>query len=393
MKLASAQTCQDALLEKFPYTSYHCTMIRDLQLKLSPFLKKYSESGPLVIAGPCSAESETQLHRSAAVLSGQGVHLLRAGIWKPRTRPNAFEGFGEEALKWLKDAGVANNIPVTTEVANAMHAERALKAGIDVLWIGARTVVNPFSVQEIADALKGTGASVMVKNPLNPDIELWIGALERINAAGIVNLAAIHRGFSTYQDHVYRNSPNWEIPIELKVRCPDLPIICDPSHISGKRGLLKDVAQKALDLDFDGLMVEVHPDPDNALSDRLQQIALNDFPDFMASLKVRHDAFEQPAMQDKLHILRSLIDEIDHNLLQNLAHRMEIVGEIGEYKRAHGVTVFQLHRWREILEDRISSGNREGLDAEFVISIWNIIHQASISRQTKIVHGNLSEKD
>jgi chorismate mutase len=341
---------------------------------------------PLLIAGPCSAESEQQLRQVAKTLSeNQKVHLIRAGVWKPRTRPNSFEGLGAQALPWISRIQEEYGIPFTIEVAKAEHVEQALEAGIRHLWIGARTTVNPFSVQEIADALVGEDIPVFVKNPLNPDLQLWIGAFERLNKAGITKLVAIHRGFNTYQDHVFRNSPNWEIPIELKTKLPELEIIVDPSHIGGKRPLLASIAQKAFDLGFDGLMVETHPDPDNALSDPKQQVPLAEFNAFIAQLQTRREGFEDAVSIDRLQRLRDLIDEIDYILLEQLAKRNQIVKEIGEYKADSGVAIFQLERWIEILKDRQRYGDDTGLDEQLVRDIWKAIHNASIRLQTEIV--------
>lgn len=341
---------------------------------------------PILIAGPCSAESEAQLEKVASTLAqNKRVQLIRAGVWKPRTRPNSFEGLGAEALPWISRVQKKYGVPFTIEVAKAEHVEQALKAGIEYLWIGARTTVNPFSVQEIADALKGVDIPVFVKNPINPDIQLWIGAFERLNKAGITKLLAVHRGFNTYQDHVFRNSPNWEIPIELKTKIPDLEVIVDPSHIAGKRELLASIAQKAFDLGFDGLMVETHPDPDQALSDPKQQLALNTFEAFIAQLETRREGFEDALSIDRLQRLRDLIDEVDYILLENLAKRHQIVQEIGEYKADSGVAIFQLERWTEILKDRQQYGEGVGLDEQLVRDIWKAIHNASIRLQTEIV--------
>lgn len=341
---------------------------------------------PLLIAGPCSAESEEQLEEVAKVLSANGkVHLIRAGVWKPRTRPNSFEGLGAKALPWITRIQSEYGIPFTVEVAKAEHVEQALKAGIKHLWIGARTTVNPFSVQEIADALRGVDIPVFVKNPLNPDLQLWIGAFERLNKTGIDKLVAIHRGFNTYQDHVFRNSPNWEIPIELKTKLPDLEIIVDPSHIGGKRSLLAGVAQKAFDLGFDGLMVETHPNPDKALSDPKQQVSLHGFDAFISQLQTRREGFEDAVSINKLQRLRDLIDEVDYILLEQLAKRNQIVKEIGEYKADSGVAIFQLERWIEILKDRQQYGETGGLDEQLIRDIWKAIHNASIRLQTEIV--------
>lgn len=349
---------------------------------------------PLLIAGPCSAESEEQIMQVAESLSANDqVHLIRAGIWKPRTRPNSFEGMGAAALPWIAKAQQAYGKPFIIEVANAEHVRLALQAGIKHVWLGARTTVNPFSVQEIADALQGKDIAVFVKNPINPDLQLWIGALERLCGAGIHKLVAIHRGFNSYQENVYRNAPNWEIPIELKTKLPHLEIIVDPSHIGGKRSLLHDIAQRAYHLAFDGLMIEVHPDPDQALSDPLQQIALHQFTEFLSSLETKSTDFADAVSIDKLARLRSLIDEIDGSLVDLLKRRMDIVEEIGAYKAESGVAVFQLDRWLKIMRDRTAYGEELGLESTFVQAIWKAIHIASIKRQSEIVNQQSKEGD
>lgn len=359
-------------------------------IPISEWLPSKQQGKPMIVAGPCSAESETQILSVAQTLAeSRGVHLLRAGVWKPRTRPNSFEGMGEKALPWLVKAQQEFGIPFIIEVANGTHVKKALDAGIRHLWVGARTSVNPFSVQEIADALEGEDIPVLVKNPLNPDLQLWIGALERIHAAGIKKLVAVHRGFSTYQKQLYRNAPNWEIPIELKTTYPQLEILVDPSHIAGRRDLLHEVAQKGFDLGFDGLMVETHPNPDQALSDPKQQIALEQFDDFIAALETKQPHFNDQITQDKLVHLRRLIDELDRGLLENLKHRLEIVEQIGDYKAEHGVTVFQLERWRTIIQDRLEYARKAGMDDELIRSIWNEIHKASIQLQTDVVNRKL----
>ncbi len=349
---------------------------------------------PVVIAGPCSAETESQVLEVAKKLAATNrVSLLRAGVWKPRTRPNSFEGIGDKALAWLMKAEHQFGIPAIIEVANEDHVKKALDAGLRHLWIGARTTVNPFSVQGIADALQGQDIPVLVKNPLNPDLDLWIGALERLNKAGIKKLVAVHRGFNTYQDHVFRNSPNWEIPIELKTRFPELDVIVDPSHISGKRSLLHEVSQKALDLSFDGLMIETHPNPDEAWSDPKQQIFLEQFEDFLTQLEIRQSHFEDTIVINQLEQLRKLIDQVDHNLIENLSRRLEIVEQIGHYKAEHNVTVFQLERWRQILNDRLEHGESKGLEPEMIKAIWGDLHKASIQLQTEIAQRHLREND
>lgn len=341
---------------------------------------------PFIISGPCSAETPDQLMDTALRLARTGkVSLLRAGIWKPRTRPGSFQGIGEPALQWLIEAGQAAKLPVTTEVANAQHAEAALKAGVDVLWIGARTTVNPFSVQEIADVLQGVDIPVIVKNPINPDLDLWIGALERFHLSGITKLMAMHRGFAGVNSGVYRNAPLWEIPIALKAQYPQLPIICDPSHIAGKRDLLAGIAQKALDLDMYGLMIETHPDPDKAWSDAAQQVTPERFHEILSSLHLRTTGSTHHGIDAMLE-LRKRIDEIDKHLLHALAERMTIVRRIGEHKKEKDITILQLERWREILETRVELANDLGLSEEFVIKMLELIHKASIKAQSNIMN-------
>ncbi len=334
----------------------------------------------LVVAGPCSAESEEQVHATVAELAKLSVNLVRAGLWKPRTRPGCFEGVGEPGLRWLTEAGKAHGLPVTTEVATPQHVEQALKAGVDVLWIGARTTVNPFSVQPIADALKGVDIPVMVKNPINPDIELWIGALERLNAAGITKLAAIHRGFTAYKKSRFRNKPNWKIPIELRRRVPSLPMICDPSHISGARKLIPEVAQTALDLTFDGLMIESHINPDVALSDAKQQLVPADLGKVLAGL-VPMRATPSSDELNYIQGLRNIIDQLDATLIGLLGQRMTIAREIGRFKKQTRLTVFQPGRWKETLQTRIRKGKDLGLAEDFLLRVYQYIHEESIRHQ------------
>jgi chorismate mutase len=314
------------------------------------------------------------------------VTAYRSGVWKPRTRPNAFEGNGEEALKWLQRVKQETGLLTTVEVANAEHVELALKYGVDILWIGARTTVNPFSVQEIADALKGIDIPVMVKNPVNPDLNLWIGALERVNRAGITKLAAVHRGFSNYEGTKFRNSPRWELPIQLMSFFPDLPVICDPSHISGKRELVGEVAQKAMDLGMDGLMIETHPDPDNAWSDAEQQVTPAGLLDILTHLRFRERTTDDVVFNNRLAQLRRIIDSIDEELLQILAKRMKVIEKIGEYKRDNNITIFQLERWNEILDTRSNMGENLELDLEFIKRIMMEIHKESIQIQTEMMN-------
>lgn len=341
---------------------------------------------PFIIAGPCSAESAEQVDAVAEEISkSPKVKLLRAGIWKPRTRPNNFEGVGEIGLKWLVDAGKKHHLKTTTEVANALHVEKALSAGVDVLWIGARTTVNPFSVQEIADALKGTNVPVLIKNPITPDLHLWVGAIERVAGAGIENIAAIHRGFSSYEKTKYRNVPNWGIPVGLMQIFPDLPIICDPSHIGGSRALILPIAQKALDMNMAGLMVETHPEPDFALSDAQQQITPAQLISIIDDLVVRS---ETPAvgLDYKLDDLRHKIDEIDNEILTALFKRFDVIDEIGAYKKDNKLTILQIERWTEILQTRTAKALEKGLSKDFIESILKSIHKESVSRQTNILN-------
>lgn len=344
-------------------------------------------SKPFLISGPCSAETEEQVMQTCSQLAATGkVNVLRAGIWKPRTRPNAFEGIGEEALVWLKKAGEANNLPVATEVANAQHVEACLKAGIDILWVGARTTVNPFSVQEIADALKGVDIPVLIKNPVNPDLQLWIGAIERISQAGITKLGAIHRGFSSFQKTAYRNVPKWEIPIELKATFPELDIICDPSHIAGNRQLLASVAQKAMDLDMTGLMIESHITPDEAWSDAQQQITPSTLSRLIDNLTIRRNDLPSDEVSAKLAELRHVIDELDETLIETLNTRMNIAEKIGQHKLENKVTILQIKRWEEIKRTRLEHAKNVGLNEEFTQLLLQLLHKESIRRQTDIMN-------
>lgn len=341
----------------------------------------------VVIAGPCGAESEDQLLDTARQLAkGNHVSLLRAGVWKPRTRPGAFEGYGEEALKWLHTMREETGLPFTVEVANAEHVELALKYKTDVLWVGARTTVNPFSVQEIADAVKGTDVPVLVKNPLNADIQLWMGALERFNRNGIKKLGAIHRGFHSTVKTQYRNRPLWEIAIALKSANKDLPVICDPSHICGRRDILLQVAQKALDLNMDGLMIEVHRDPATALSDAAQQLTPVLFEEMLAKLIVRESSTDDEDFSHRLTSLRQVIDGIDEEIIQALGRRMDVVNRIGEYKRDHGITILQLDRWLDILQSRVAAGESLGIDKDVLVELCQLLHKASIRRQTEVMN-------
>jgi chorismate mutase len=339
-----------------------------------------------VIAGPCGAESEEQLRAIASQLQKiPQVVLFRSGVWKPRTRPNSFEGKGEEALKWLNEVKREYLLPVTVEVANAAHVELALKYGVDVLWIGARTTVNPFSVQEIADALKGSNVPVMIKNPIHPDLQLWLGAIERVYNAGIHQLAAIHRGFHYYGESKYRNQPLWKIPIELRTVLPQIPIICDPSHISGKRLLVGEVAQEALNLGMDGLMIETHHRPDEALSDAAQQITPADLASLLVSLKMRTSSAPENENKRILNELRKVIDELDEELLNIIKQRQEVILKIGTYKKDHDITVFQLERWQEILKTRAQWADKHQISRAHVEKLCQLLHEESIRIQNDLL--------
>jgi len=345
------------------------------------------KESPLVISGPCSAESEGQILKTAKKIAQvPQVKIFRAGIWKPRTRPGLFEGVGEKGLTWLQKVKAQTGLLTAVEVANPGHVEAALKHHVDIIWIGARTVVNPFSLQELANALKGVNIPVMVKNPVNPDLNLWIGALERINLSGIDRIAAIHRGFYFFDKTPYRNAPMWEIPIELKRLIPNLPVICDPSHICGERSMLLDVAQKALDLEMDGLMIESHFDPDNALTDPQQQIKPDELSQLISSLVIRR---EEGSIEfaGKLEELRTEIDKIDAELINILSRRMGLIDEIGKYKRNHNITILQLKRWSNIVNDRLKTGLNSGLQKEFLQKLLEVVHNESIKRQTDIYSG------
>lgn len=345
---------------------------------------------PVIISGPCSCETEEQMLETAKRLANQGIDALRAGIWKPRTRPGLFEGIGKEGLSWLVKAGKAIGKPTTVEVATAQHVEDSLEAGVDILWVGARTTVNPFSVQEVADALRGVDVPVLVKNPINPDLQLWIGGLERIHAAGIKKLGAVHRGFSSYEKTKYRNKPVWELPIELRRLHPNMPIIVDPSHICGERSMLQSVSQKALDLDFDGIMIESHRDPDNAWSDAKQQVTPERLGEIVKSLIVRKSQLDDDA-ENTLEALRQQIDRIDNYMLEIMAERMDIARKIGEFKRDNGITILQTNRWDEIINDRVEKAAKKELTRDFVIEMMDAIHQESIRHQTKIMNRLLAE--
>ena len=354
-----------------------------MELELQPLnLPSDNERPSCVIAGPCSAETEEQVLTTAKELAAKGCHIFRAGIWKPRTKPGGFEGNGEAALPWLKEVKEQTGMLTATEVATPEHVELALKYGIDVLWVGARTSANPFAMQALADSLKGIDVPVLVKNPVNPDIELWIGALQRINQAGIKRLGAIHRGFSSYDKKIYRNLPMWQIPIELHRRIPDLPIICDPSHIGGRRDLIAPLCQQAMDLGFDGLIVESHCNPDKAWSDAKQQVT-PDVLDYILSLLIVRDKSQ---MQEGIIQLRQQIDDLDNQLMELLAKRMRVCRQIGQYKKEHNMTVFQASRYNEILEKRGAQGALCGMSPEFVATVFESVHEESVRQQIEIIN-------
>ncbi|RBQ08994.1 chorismate mutase [Pedobacter miscanthi] len=348
---------------------------------------------PLIISGPCSAETEEQLLTTAHLLAATGkVSVLRAGIWKPRTRPGEFEGIGSIGLEWLKRAKAETGLPTAVEVANAKHVEEALAAGVDILWIGARSTVNPFTVQEIADALKGHDVPVLIKNPVNPDLQLWIGAIERINGAGITKIGAIHRGFSSFEKSSFRNEPMWELAIQLKTLCPDLPIINDPSHICGNRELIPYISQKALDLDMQGLMIESHVDPSVAWTDAKQQVTPAALSELVGRLTVREPEVANEASADKLAELRKSIDKIDDILLQKLGERMAIVAKIGEFKRDNQVTILQVNRWDAIIQKGQAFAKALKLDLNFTEKFLELVHGESIRKQTEIMNAGKAEQ-
>lgn len=353
-----------------------------MELQLEPLNMPSGLDRAFVIAGPCSAETEEQVITTAKQLAGKGCHIFRAGVWKPRTKPGGFEGHGEPALPWMQRVKEETGMLVATEVATPKHVELALKYGIDILWVGARTTANPFAVQELADALKGTDVTVLVKNPVNPDLELWIGALQRINGAGIHRMGAIHRGFSSYEKKLYRNEPMWQIPIELKRRLPQLPIICDPSHISGRRDLIAPLCQQAMDLGMDGLIIESHCNPDKAWSDASQQVT----PDVLAFIISRLIIRDKAEHDDRLKDLRSEIDEIDNDLIDLLAKRMKICRSIGEYKKQNSMTIVQTRRYSEILDKRGAQGSLLGIDTQCIKNIFEHIHEESVRQQMEIIN-------
>jgi chorismate mutase len=342
---------------------------------------------PLIISGPCSAETEEQVVQTATRLAATGkVDILRAGIWKPRTRPGSFEGIGTKGLPWLQQAKKESGLPVAVEVATAKQVEDALHFGVDVLWIGARTTVNPFSVQDVADALKGADVPVLIKNPINPDLELWIGAVERVANAGIKNIGLIHRGFSSYGNTEYRNAPMWHLAIEMKRRNPGMLLINDPSHICGRRDILMDVAQKAIDLDFDGLIIESHIDPDNAWSDAKQQVTPERLGEMIGSIIWRTEEIDSEELHAVMEKMRQQINQLDDELLQLIGQRMKVADKIGQYKKDNNITILQTNRWNAILERAYQRGDKLGLSQEFITKYFDAVHMESINHQNKIMN-------
>lgn len=352
---------------------------------MKKIVQKSSKS--LLISGPCSAETAEQLMRTGKQLADVGkIDYLRAGIWKPRTRPGSFEGIGKSALPWLLDVKKETGLKTAVEVATAQQVEEVLKFDVDLLWIGARTTVNPFSVQDLANALQGVDIPIFIKNPIHPDIELWIGAVERMAKAGIKNIGLIHRGFSSYGNEQYRNAPMWHISIEMKRRFPDLVFICDPSHIGGKRDRIFSIAQKALDLNFDGLMIETHFDPENAWSDAKQQITPNDLNQILNKLTYRQEYVGKDIFQNGLEKLRDQIDQIDDELIQLLAHRMQVSDLMGAFKKENKITILQTKRWNEIFEKTFTKGKSMGLSDDFIMRYLEAIHLESIRHQHNVMN-------
>ena len=357
---------------------------------ISRWIHDISPDHPLVIAGPCSAETEDQVLDIARQLKDSDVKIFRAGIWKPRTRPGGFEGVGAIGLGWLQKAKAETGLLMAVEVANANHVKLALEHDIDVLWIGARTTVNPFAVQEIADALEGTDKIVLVKNPVNPDLALWLGGVERIYNAGIRKLGVVHRGFSTYEKTKYRNIPEWQIPIELHGRFPDLPIICDPSHLTGRRDMIQQVSQQALDLNYNGLMIETHNNPDKAWSDAAQQVTPDALKEILKSLVLRKKSDDTDEFNARLNSYRLRMDEYDAKMLEAIGQRMKIAEDIGALKKENNVVVLQSRRWQEVKERMMAAGKEKGLSDDFNNLLFKAIHQESISHQEKIINDERS---
>jgi chorismate mutase len=357
------------------------------QTTMKEIVQQVWKKRPIIISGPCSAETEEQVLETAKRLAATGrVDMLRAGIWKPRTRPGSFEGIGTRGLPWLQQAKKLTGLPVTVEVATGRQVEDALTFDVDVLWIGARTTVNPFSVQEVADALRGVDVPVLIKNPINPDLELWTGAVERVAKAGIKQIGLIHRGFSSYGNTEYRNAPMWHLAIEMKRRNPELLIINDPSHISGRRDILLDVAQRAINLDFDGLMIESHIDPDKAWSDAKQQITPERLAEMLGEIVWRKEVSNSEEFHAALEKLRQQINHLDDELLQLLGQRMRIAEKIGEYKKNNNITILQTNRWNEILERAFGKGEKLGLSKEFITRYFDAVHMESINHQNRVMN-------
>jgi chorismate mutase len=369
------------------YTTIHYTIIQskmENNKEMRTWLNNFNLPHPLVIAGPCSAETEEQVLKIARELKDSKVSVFRAGIWKPRTRPGGFEGVGEIGLKWLQKAKAETGLQMAIEVATAAHVKLALEHDIDILWIGARTTVNPFAVQEIADALQNTEKIVLVKNPVNPDLALWIGGVERLYNANIKKLGVIHRGFSTYEKTKYRNNPEWQIAIDFQNKFPDIPLIIDPSHITGNRDMIFQVTQEALDLNYDGMIIETHIDPDNAWSDAAQQVTPTRLKQIIFDLTIRKETDDADEYQQRLSKLREKIDEFDVKLLDVIGKRMKVSEDIGALKKEKNVAVLQNKRWNEILEKMVNDGSHKGLSEEFIIQFFKAIHQESITHQEKI---------
>ena len=353
-----------------------------MELELEPLCLPCDKKRPIVIAGPCSAETEEQVISTARMLADKGCHIFRAGVWKPRTKPGGFEGNGEKALPWLKEVKEETGMMISTEVATPDHVELAMRYDMDVLWVGARTSANPFAMQALADSMQGLQIPVLVKNPVNPDLELWIGGLQRLNQAGIKRLGVIHRGFSSYDKKIYRNLPMWQIPIELRRRIPGLPIICDPSHIGGRRDLIAPLCQQAMDLGFDGLIVESHCNPKEAWSDAKQQVTPDILDYILSLLVIRDDTFTT----EDIRSLRAQIDELDNSLMELLAKRFRLCREIGTFKKEHNMTILQTRRYNEILEKRGTQAGLCGMNPKFAAHIFELIHEESVRQQLAIVN-------
>ena len=352
-----------------------------MELELEPLRLPCDKKRPIVIAGPCSAETEEQVMSTARMLADKGCHIFRAGVWKPRTKPGGFDGNGEKALPWLKEVKEETGMMISTEVATPDHVELAMRYDMDVLWVGARTSANPFAMQALADSMQGLQIPVLVKNPVNPDLELWIGGLQRLNQAGIKRLGVIHRGFSSYDKKIYRNLPMWQIPIELRRRIPGLPIICDPSHIGGRRDLIAPLRQQAMDLGFDGLIVESHCNPKEAWSDAKQQVTPDILDYILSLLVIRDDTFTT----EDIRSLRAQIDELDNSLMELLAKRFRLCREIGTFKKEHNMTILQTRRYNEILEKRGTQAGLCGMNPKFAAHIFELIHEESVRQQLAIV--------